>query len=876
MGEVYRAEDTTLDREVALKILPPELAESQERLDRFQREAKTLAALNHPNIVHVYTVEEDEGTHFLTMELVEGKSLSQLIPKGGMPLERIFEIAIPLADALATAHEKGVIHRDLKPANIMVTDEDRVKVLDFGLAKLRQEAETPLASQAPTEPLTEEGKIVGTMPFMSPEQLEGKEVDARSDIFSLGVVLYEMATGDRPFKGDSAASLITAIMSHSPREVDSLRAELPHHLGRIIRRCLEKDPRSRYQSALDVHNELKDLNREESSSAVVPAAPAPDPEPTRKPVKWPLVATAMAGAVVILTILVALWLGRSQTPTEAPTEPPAEPAAAVEAKPPMIVVLPFENLGDPEDEYFADGMTEEITSRLAVVSGLRVISRTSAMQYKTERPPMRQIGEELGVDYVLEGTVRWARTEGGHGRVRITPQLIRIEDDIHLWADSYDRVIEDIFDVQASIAKNVIYQLAVTLLESEEAEQKARPTQNIEAYQAYLRALYLDHQTIFIRSHLEAVVREFARAVEFDSEFAEAYAGLAAAHAGMIHHGIDTSEERREASRQAAERALALAPDSPRVLDYIGTYHYRGSKDWDAALEYYQRAAQALPSDSDPIEGIAIVQQRLGLWEQALKNLRKAIALNPRDSPLRSVLCLYLRSMRQYEEAVQYCDQSIELEPNQIYAYRIKAIAYLLWKGDTRQARTVWQATPIEWPFRSLRDLLLLDRDYQEILERLDSEEDTWFKEQMYAYPWELERAQVLLLTGEEELAREAFEQARRDLEEELAKSPNDHRLNSALGIAYAGLGQREKAVEYGRRGVDLMPVSKDALIGDHRLHDLALIYVMVNEPELAVDQLETLLTIPSCYSASWYRLDPRMDPLRDDLRFQALLEKYG
>ena len=303
MGEVCRAEDTTLKRQVALKVLPPDLAASQERLERFQREAETLAALDHPNIVHIYTVEsvelaeealpeaDDVGAglaparegarpsptstvHFLTMQLVEGKPLSQLISKGGMPLERIFEIAIPLADALATAHGKGVIHRDLKPANIMVTDEGWVKVLDFGLAKLRQEAEIPLATELPTEPLTKEGTIVGTMPYMSPEQLEGKEIDARSDIFSLGVVLYEMATGERPFKGDSAASLIADIMTGIPREVDTLRAELPHHLSRIVRHCLDKEPARRYQSALDVRNELEDLHREESLSAAMPVTAA--------------------------------------------------------------------------------------------------------------------------------------------------------------------------------------------------------------------------------------------------------------------------------------------------------------------------------------------------------------------------------------------------------------------------------------------------------------------------------------------------------------------------------------------------------------------------------------------------------------------------
>jgi len=295
MGEVYRATDTTLDREVALKILPPELAGSQERLERFQREAKTLAALDHPNIVTIHTVEEAKGVHFLTMQLVKGKPVSKLIPKGGLRLERFFEIAIPLSEALAAAHEQGVVHRDVKPANVMVGDDGRVKVLDFGLAKLRQEAQAAVATDLPTEPLTEEGRIVGTMPYMSPEQLEGREIDARSDIFSLGVMLYEMATGERPFGGDTSVSLISAIVKDTPSAVDAVRQDLPHHLGRVIAHCLEKSPRRRYQSAIDVHNELEALKKEIDSGVVQPSsAESAALQPPSRRRGWPLLSGGLS------------------------------------------------------------------------------------------------------------------------------------------------------------------------------------------------------------------------------------------------------------------------------------------------------------------------------------------------------------------------------------------------------------------------------------------------------------------------------------------------------------------------------------------------------------------------------------------------------
>ena len=395
MGEVYLAKDTTLKRRVALKVLPPELAANQERLERFQREAETLAALDHPNIVHIYSVEEVDGVRFLTMQLVEGKRLSDLIPKSGMALERIFEVAIPLADALAAAHEKGVIHRDLKPGNIMVTEDGRVKVLDFGLAKLRPEVEVPEATALPTEPLTEEGRILGTMPYMSPEQLEGSALDARTDIFSLGVILYEMAAGERPFKGDSSVSIISSIMKDTPRGVDTLREELPHHLGRVIAHCLEKNPKRRYQSAIDVHNEL-DALRKEVDTGLAPTSSAEGKmiEAPRGRLWWPYV----AGVAVLVLVIAALWIARPQAPT------------AVGRQITSLAVLPLRDLsGDPTQEYFAEGMTEELITDLSKISALKVISRTSVMRYKQTEKSMPQIAKELGgrcLDRGLSSSIR--------------------------------------------------------------------------------------------------------------------------------------------------------------------------------------------------------------------------------------------------------------------------------------------------------------------------------------------------------------------------------------------------------------------------------------------------------------------------------------
>ncbi|MGB5401511.1 MAG: serine/threonine-protein kinase, partial [Thermoanaerobaculia bacterium] len=326
MGEVWLAHDERLERDVAIKVLPREFADDPERLARFEREAKTLAALDHPNIVHIYSVESatvegesgsgEQTVHFLTMQRVDGRQLSELIPDGGLPLERIFQLGIPLAEALAAAHEKGIVHRDLKPANIMVTEEGRLKVLDFGLAKLHQAAAAPEVTAAPTEVLTGEGKILGTMPYMSPEQLEGKDLDPRSDIFSVGILLYEMATGGRPFQGETSVSLISSIVKDTPPSIDTVRAELPHHLARIVNRCLDKDPKRRYQSASEVYNELDVLRGEVESGVVSSGVTRPTSaefeaakatvQPAGRRRWWPIA----AAAGIVLVGAVALWLGR--------------------------------------------------------------------------------------------------------------------------------------------------------------------------------------------------------------------------------------------------------------------------------------------------------------------------------------------------------------------------------------------------------------------------------------------------------------------------------------------------------------------------------------------------------------------------------------
>ncbi|MHC4991896.1 MAG: protein kinase domain-containing protein [Planctomycetota bacterium] len=406
MGEVYRAHDQRLSRDVAVKVLPEEVASHPDRLARFEREARTVAGLNHPNVVVLHSIEEKDGIRFITMELVEGEPLDVLVTPGGLPLSKILDLAIPLADALVAAHERGVVHRDLKPGNVMVTREGRVKVLDFGLAKLTTaEPGGAPGTLAPTAelPISGEGQMLGTVPYMAPEQVRGEAVDARTDLFSLGIILYELATGRRPFRGATSADVLSAILRDAPEPLPSVRAELPAELEHIVSRCLEKDPRGRYQTALDVGNELR---------------------------------------------LMKKTLDRG---------PVARPASRDVAS---IAVLPFVNRSrDEDDEYFADGLADELLTTLAKIRGLRVAANASSFHFKGKNPTIAEVGEALGVATVLEGSVRKAGN-----RVRISVHLADVADGYDLWSETYDRTLEDIFAVQDDIARSVVKELRATLL----------------------------------------------------------------------------------------------------------------------------------------------------------------------------------------------------------------------------------------------------------------------------------------------------------------------------------------------------------------------------------------------------------------------------
>jgi TolB-like protein/Tfp pilus assembly protein PilF len=864
MGTVYEARQISLDRKIALKILPPEASADPERLRRFEREARALAAIEHPNIVTVHSVETSGEIHFITMELVRGEPLSKEIPKDGLPLGKLLELAVQLADALAAAHRHGVVHRDLKPANIVVGESGKVKVLDFGLARLRRPtAEGPEGdTQVPTRSEVATGQqVFGTLPYMSPEQIEGKRIDSRSDVFSLGIVLHEMATGRRPFSGDSSAALASAILRDPPPPLADLRGDLPEEVGRIVRRCLEKEPDRRYQTATDLRNDLEDLRKQVISQEVSRGhARKAGTGAARRRWGW-LTAAAVVGVLSVAAIAVYVL-----------TRSPAEPASTRQS----IVVLPFENLGTPEDEYFSGGLTEEITSRLAVVSGLRVKSSGTGRQYDRKGKSTRDIGRDLDVAYLLMGTVRWDRAPGGKGRVRITPHLVRVSDDTQIWAESFDKVVRDVFAVQTEIAEAVVETLGVALRGPEREALVLRPTENHEAYLAYLRGRYYEGLPHYSRDTWNHALDSYQRAVDLDPRFALAWARLSMVHSRLYYLREDLSEDRLARARQALERARQLAPNAPDVHLASGFYYFWGNRDPDRALESFAVAARELPDSTEVGAARAELLRMRGRYEEALEGYRNALDLSPRDANLAEEAAITCWFLRRHEEALEYANRAIALAPDEDWTYLAKAFNYWSWKGPVAEAREAltYVKKDHEWWLWAWFWQETSEGRYRDALQRLDAYPRDWVSQKMWAMPKAFLAGFAHQYLNEPGLARAEFERARAMLEASLAKQPDDPRCHSSLGITYAALGLKSEAIREGRRATELLPVGKDAVYGLGHAHDLGVIYTMVGENDAALRQIEHLLSIPGWISPVWLRTNPMWKPLWNDARFKVLVDK--
>ena len=654
MGEVYRARHLKLGRDVAIKVLPSDLASDPQRRHRFEREARATSALNHPNIVTIHDIDEHDGIHYIAMELVEGRTLRELLAGAPLPVGRLLALAPQIAEGLAKAHAAGIVHRDLKPENLMVTDDGLVKILDFGLAKLAPPSAKVGSDVTTVEQATRAGVVLGTVPYMSPEQAASRPVDFRSDQFSFGSILYEMATGRRAFRKDTTPQTLAAIIEGEPEPVGRLNRRLPAPLIAIIERCLAKDPEKRFASTRDLAAALQ----------TVPERPAASP--IRRRVFWTVAGLVAIGlAWALLPNASRLW--RSLTPGAS--------APAIQA----VAVLPLQNLsGDPEQEYFADGMTEALITDLARIGALKVISHSSAMRYKGTKAPLADIARELGVDALIEGS---ALRVGD--RVRITAQLVDPRTQQALWADSYERAMEDVLRLQSQVAQAVAREIRITVTPEEQRQLASTRAVKPAVHEAYLKGMfYLNKLT---PEGFERGLAHLNQAVAADAEDPLAHAGLALLYSQIGSHVPAPPPDAFSKARAAALRALELddtLAEAHAALAQIQLYH---DWDWPSAERSFKRALELNPNSAPAHAHYAWYLNLFGHQTEALAEMRKAQAVDP----LTAIWTCWLGDLRwsegRYDEALEHIGRALELDPDLPWAHYMSGLVHAA-KGEYKEA----------------------------------------------------------------------------------------------------------------------------------------------------------------------------------------------
>jgi eukaryotic-like serine/threonine-protein kinase len=847
MATVYLAHDLRHDRPVALKVLHPELAHALGP-ERFLREIKLAARLQHPHILSVHDSGAAEGYGpvplWFTMPYVEGETLrSRLAREKQLPVGEALRLTREVALALDFAHRHGVIHRDIKPENILLCDNQAL-VADFGIGRA-------LAGGA-GEKLTETGVVVGTPAYMSPEQAAGeRELDGRSDTYSLGAVLYEMLAGEPPYTGATLQAMMAKRLTGEIPRISRVRPTVPVVVEQAVQKALALSPADRFTTPA------------EFAQALAPVMP----ERTERLSSTPRARRRLPMALALVPLVAAavityFWAGSNR------------PTGDLVSGSKRLAVLPFENLGAPEQDYLADGITDAVRGKLTSVPGIQVIARSSSTQYKQTAKTPQQIGRELEVQYLLTGTVRWDQGKSEPRRVQVSPELIDVADATAEWQQPFDAPLTDVFQVQADIAGRVADALGLALGAGERQALSQRPTTNLAAYDAFLRGEEISGglSTSGLVS-LQRAAAYYAQAVALDSTFAQAWSQLSRA-SSLLYFRSTGSRSMAERARQAAERALALAPARPEPYLAMGDYHANITVEFDAALDQYAQGKRLAPASADMLTATALAEERLARWDTALDHLNQARMLDPRSPFAARRYAFALLWLRRYPEALAAYDRTLALDSSSIGALQQRAMLFLM-QGDLPGARAVLRAAP-----RGLEpaELVAYVATYWDLVWLLDEEHRSLlltltpvpFGDDRGA--WGLALAQAHALRGDGRRARAYADSARVAFDEELREGSDDPGSRMYRAVALAYLGRYPEAIREGERALAERPLTKDAYTGAYYQHLLARVYLLAGKPDQAIDRLEQLLKIPYLLSPGWLRIDPTFQPLRSHPRFHRLV----
>ena len=858
-GVVFRARQKSLNRTVALKIIGLGQWGSKAHLTRFRREAEAAASLDHPGIVPIYEVGERDGSCYFSMKFVEGGQLDEVVRRAPISIRNAAELIAKVARTVHYAHEHGILHRDIKPGNVLLDVKGEPHLTDFGLARLVESEST----------VTRTMEVMGTPSYMAPEQAVGNNaaVSSVTDVYGLGAVLYQLLTGHPPFAGGTSYETIKLLLDSEPRPPRLLNPKIDRDLSTICLKCLEKDPQRRYSSALALAEDLERWLKHEP----IRARRTGPVTRGRKWVRRNPTSAVMGAFLLILVVAVGAMIWKSELVRRPVTT--------------GIAVLPFENLSEQkENAAFADGVQDDILTKLAKIADLKVISRTSVMNYRGKRN-VRQIGDALRVSHVLEGSVRRSGA-----RLHMNAQLIDTRTDTHVWAEQYDRDLNDLFAIQSEIAQKVAAHLQAKLSASEKASVEERPTQDLVAYDFYVRAVSLidnaqtPSQANFVNR--SEAVELLNKAVARDPNFFLAYCQLAFVHDLVYQQEIDHTPARLALAKSAIDSAFRLRSDSGEAHLALGWHLYWGYSEYARARAELALAQQSLPNNPRVYELAGLIDRREGRWAEATHDLERACEIDPRNIPYLITLATTYLWLHDYDQMARVIDRIIAVQPDRSRPRIIRAGIEVDRRANTRPLRAAIEKAlanepgSAEDPFVTgyRLNLALCDR----ALDAADSIAaalplkhtlDAGFNEGSRDF-W---LGVIARLKGDAVAARAAFMRARADLEEEIRVHPDDLGLLSRLGLIDAALGRKEEALREGRRALELVPIAQEAMFGSCPnevcvTRSFVMICAWAGERELALKQLEVVTKVPGGPSYGELRLDPMWDPLRGDPRFEKIV----